>query len=530
MARLIVVNGAKHKSHSLKDEPIAIGALADNDLVVDDPEVSKRHLTIEPRGEGRYFVVDTGSRNGTFLNETRVEEAELHSGDRLRIGQTALFFLEGERFDLSNDGSVPAPRKGGDKLGNLLILQEINKALNSETDLARLLELIMDTAIHLCDAERGFLVLVTEEKLEFVVARNIDYEAVKTAEFKISNSVIRKVVKTGTPLLTSNAKVDLKSIQSVVSLDVRSILCVPLRVKSRTLGTLYLDSRAMSAGFTEDHKDLLQAFSDQAAIAIENARLLKEAKDKETILSELRVASRIQLALLPKRDPVIPGIEISGRMKTAKEVGGDYYDYIPSRAAGDFFVAIGDVSGKGVPAGLIMVMARSILRSLSSGRDVEPKLVAIEANRLLKQDLKPGLFMSLLLARCDARKGVIRLAGCGHDRPLVYRAKSMTVEKIDLGGLVLGVVADNSKQVAEAEVRLEPGDHLLLYTDGVTESMDPDEKMYGLDRLTGILTAHGHRSPPELLDAIEQDLARHARGAEQHDDVTLIALRCKPAP
>lgn len=529
MARLIVVRGAKHKSHTLKGEPIAVGALADNDLVVDDPEVSKRHLKIEPRGDGRYFAVDTGSRNGTFLNETRIEEAELHSGDRLRIGQTALFFLEGERLDLSNDGTTPQ-RKGGDKLGNLLILQEINKALNSETDLARLLELIMDTAIHLCSAGRGFLVLVTDEKLEFVVARNIDYEVVKSPEFKISNSVIRKVAKSGQPLLTTNAKVDLKSIQSVVSLDVRSILCVPLRVKSRTLGTLYLDSHAVTDSFTEDHKDLLQAFSDQAAIALENARLLKEAKDKESILSELRVASRIQLALLPKRDPVIPGMEVSGRMKTAKEVGGDYFDYIPSRQQGDFFVAIGDVSGKGVPAGLIMVMARSIIRSLSSGRDVDPRLVAIEANRLLKQDLKPGLFMSLLLARCDSRRGVVRLAGCGHERPLVWRAQTGDVEKIELGGLVLGVVADNSKQVADKEVHLDPGDHVLLYTDGVTEAMDPDNRPYGIDRLTGILAAHGHRTPVELLDAIEQDLSRHARGAEQHDDVTLIALRSKPSP
>ncbi len=529
MPRLIVVTGAKHRTHALRAERTAVGALAENDLVVDDPEVSKRHMKIEVRGDGRYFAVDTGSRNGTFLNETRIEEAELHSGDRLRIGQTALFFVEGEKsLEGSNDGEARAGANG-DRLGNLLILQEINKALNSETDLPRLLELIMDTAIHLCDADRGFLVLVSDEKLEFVVARNIDYEVVKSPEFKISNSVIRKVARSGEPLLTSNAKVDLKSIQSVVSLDVRSILCVPLRVKSRILGALYLDSRAVSAGFEGHHRDLLQAFSDQAAIALENARLLKEAKDKESLLSELRVASRIQLALLPKRDPVVPGLEISGRMKTAKEVGGDYYDYIPARSAGDFFVAIGDVSGKGVPAGLIMVMARSILRSLASGRDVDPKQVAVEANRLLKQDLKPGLFMSLLLARCDARRGAIKLAGCGHDRPIVFRARTRSVEKIELGGLVLGVVADNSKQVAEAEVELAPGDQLLLYTDGVTEAMDPEKRLYGFDRLCGILSAHGHRSPAELLDAIEHDLARHTHGAEQHDDVTLIALRSRPA-
>jgi sigma-B regulation protein RsbU (phosphoserine phosphatase) len=288
----------------------------------------------------------------------------------------------------------------------------------------------------------------------------------------------------------------------------------------------------VSAGFDDEDKTLLQSFSDQAAIAIENARLLKEAKEKESILSELRVASRIQLALLPKRDPVVPGLEIAAAMKTAKEVGGDYYDYIPARAnqdgTRDLYVAIGDVSGKGVPAGLIMVMARSILRSLASLRDVEPRAVAIETNRILKQDLKPGLFMSLLFLRYDARRGSIRFAGCGHERPVIYRARTRRVERIDLGGLVLGVVADNSKQVAEAEVTLEPGDHMLLYTDGVTEAMNAEGKMYSQDRLEGIVAAHGARPPAELLAAIDQDVVRHESGVEHHDDITLIAMRRKP--
>src|SRR5581483_2352091 len=143
MARLIVVSGAKHRGHAIRGEHTTIGALGENDLVIDDPEVSKRHARIEQRDD-KYFVVDLSSRNGTFLNETRIDEAELHAGDRLRIGTTALFFLEGERLDMSTDGR-PQPKPRGDKLGNLLVLQEINKALNSESDLTKLLELIMDT-------------------------------------------------------------------------------------------------------------------------------------------------------------------------------------------------------------------------------------------------------------------------------------------------------------------------------------------------------------------------------------------------
>src|SRR2546421_1958336 len=171
-----------------------------------------------------------------------------------------------------------------------------------------------------------------------------------------------------------------------------------------------------------------------------------------------------------------------------------------------------------------MVMARSIVRSLASFRDVDPKAVCIETNRILSQDLKAGMFMSLQLARIDARTGRLALAGCGHERPLVHRA-SGKVEKVELGGLVLGVLPDNSEHVALASIALEPGDSLLLYTDGVTEAMDPEGRLYGLSRLEGILLAHGHLAPVELLHAIEADVSRHAKGAEQHDDITLIALR-----
>jgi sigma-B regulation protein RsbU (phosphoserine phosphatase) len=170
-------------------------------------------------------------------------------------------------------------------------------------------------------------------------------------------------------------------------------------------------------------------------------------------------------------------------------------------------------------------MARSILHTLLEARSQDLVSVTVETNRLLKKDLKPGMFLSLLIAWCDSRTQTLKLAGCGHERPLVYRARSRCIERIELGGTVLGVVADNSKQVAEREVALEPGDQVLLYTDGVTEAQDAAAKPYTLARLEQAFVAHGEMPPAKLLEAIEQDVLGHSRGCEQHDDVTLIALR-----
>jgi serine phosphatase RsbU (regulator of sigma subunit) len=518
MPRAIVMRGGLHHRFYELQPRTRVGAHPDNDIVVEgDPDVSRWHCTISET-KGRWAVRDKGSRTGTYLNGTHVSDAELAYGDRIRLGQTIVLFVPADGTEVDRTAR---------RLSSLLILQEINKELNSETELAPLLERIMDTAIHLIRADRGFLILVRDQQLEFKVARNIDYGVVQSPEFKISSSVIRRVVKTGEPILTSNAQFDLRDLKSIAALDLRSLLCVPLRAKGRVVGTLYLDSQSQRGQFDDEGRDLLMAFADQAAIAIENARLLREAKDKESILSELRVASRIQLALLPRDEPEVPGIEISGRMRTAQQVGGDYFDYIWGPTVHDtrnLYLAIGDVSGKGVPAGLVMVMARSVLRSLV-GRGGLPRAVLRETNAILKQDLKPGMFMSLLLAYLDVATGRLLLAGCGHERPLVYRAAERRVEKVDTGGLVLGVVPDIGPYIEEQRLALGPGDQILFYTDGVTEAVDPASAQFGIDRLAALLAEHGHLSPRDLIATVLTALDAHARGAEQHDDITLIAVR-----
>lgn len=516
---LIVIKEGKHFPRELT-ESVSLGSGDDNTIVLDDPEVSSHHCRVEGPKDGRWTLVDCESTNGTYLNENQIKSAELSSGDKIRVGQTVILFV---------DRSVEKGESLQSRLQNLLILQEINKALNSETDLSRLLELIMDMAIHLTQAERGFLVFVRGDQLSFKVARNIEYEAVKSPEFKISNSVIRRVVKTGEPVLTSNAQADLASFQSIVNQDVRSLLCVPLRVKQKILGTLYVDSRQRQASFTEQDKELLLAFSDQAAIALENARLLKETMETEAMRSELRVASRIQLALLPREAPNLNRLQVAGRMITAKEVGGDYFDFItpPDVEPGldEIYVAIGDVSGKGVPAGLVMVMARSVLRSLVSSWDATPADILTEVNRILKPDLKAGMFMSMIFGRWLEESGCFQICGCGHERPLVFRREGRDVQAYDAGGIVLGVVPDIGNMLNDIEIKLAAGDQLLFYTDGVTEAMNEEGEQFGLRNLMLSLSRNGDLEPEGLVNAILDDISQHRGDAEPNDDITLIAIR-----
>ena len=541
MACLRVLRGSRHFDYPLAGSSLSIGSSEDNDIeLTDDPEVSSSHAVVEAAGDRQFNVRDRGSLNGTYVNETLIgnDPRRLSHGDRLRLGQTAVFFLVGDEVEArpkararsrrapkTREAVAAAPPKlsSDHRLGDLLVLLEINKALNSETDPGRLLDLIMDTAIHLTNAERGFLVMVKGQELAFKVARNVDYSVINRPEFEISNSIIRRVVDKGEPVLTSNAQSELKDVQSVVDLDLLSLICVPLRVKSRILGTLYLDSRQLNSAFTESDRDLLVAFSDQAAIAIENARLLAEAKEKERMREELRIASLIQSSLLPRENPVVRGLDVAGAMVTAKEVGGDYYDFI-SGPGDDLCPCIGDVSGKGVPAGLIMMMARSVLRPLvaqiTSTRDV-----LVEANRILGPDLREGLFMSLFLCRWDVQRSTLYYTSAGHELPILFRAAEQKPYMLKGGGIVAGAMDDVNEVLEEREVVLQPGDSVLLYTDGATEAKAPNGEMFEIERLTRAFAARSHLDARAMVRGLFQEIGAFADGAERHDDITLIAMK-----
>jgi serine phosphatase RsbU (regulator of sigma subunit) len=561
----------------IREAVTTMGRSVDNVLELPDPNMSRRHCVIERRADGDFVLTDCNSSNGTRVNGERVLSHELRDGDRIEVGSTVLVFSLEEDSETpgSSQGrkdpiaaalaeSLPRPpakpaavtgklppkppavpaklaatiRSGprsepevavlAGERDDLRKLLEINKRLNQEHDLRKLLEAIIDTAIELMAAERGFLILVHDGEMKVEIARNMSRDTldVGAAAPQVSTQICREVIDSGRPVLTTNAAADQRygRYSSVVGLNLRSILCVPFKIKASVLGTVYLDNANVGA-FSERDADLLQAFSDQAAVAIENARLIRQVKKKERMEQELKIASEIQRKLLPRRVPRVPGLDLYGWMQPAKQVGGDYYDLIT--VPGGLLICIGDVSGKGVPAGLVMASARSALRSLAE-RVSSTREIVIALNRLLADDLDREMFLSLLLMRYDAATGRIAYTGAGHEHIIVYRAEENVVETRKTGGIVLGLTRDVSEHVKEEQLQLEVGDALVLYTDGVTEAIDEKNEQYQLERLVKAVKTNCERTPREMMHAILSDVLRWKGKAQQRDDITLVTARRTP--
>lgn len=464
-----------------------------------------------------------------FLNEIGEDmdrDALLAELDK-RIAESSKHFQEQiENMRVQNNTLITEVENLKSERDSLLTLQKISNTINSVLESQKLLNMIMDMVIKELRAERGFL--VTNQEKDFVVrcARNISSEEISQEDFNFSQSILRRVITTGEAVLTSDAQADARfNSQSIMDLRLRSILCVPLKIRERILGAIYLDNRFVSGLFTEHDLEFLSAFSNQAAIALENAFLYEELREKERMEQELSIAARIQSGLLPKDLPNVQGIEVYGKMVPARQVGGDYYDFIVAPDNNSVSIVIGDVSGKGIPAGLVMVMARLILHHFLRNPDISTRETLIETNNLLKDNTEPFIFMSMLLARWEGPKQRFVYTGAGHENLIICRKQSKDLEVIPAGGVVLGVKDHIEEFLEEKEIALNSGDSVIFYTDGVTECMSASGEMLELDGFLAMVRNHLGKAPSETVAALLEELTKYMGTAEQHDDITLMVVK-----
>jgi serine phosphatase RsbU (regulator of sigma subunit) len=311
-----------------------------------------------------------------------------------------------------------------------------------------------------------------------------------------------------------------------MGLQLHSILCVPFSFQGQVLGVVYLDQPQVDlfAGNGEV-VELVGAFADLAGIALTNARMLEQVAARERIEEELRIAGRIQGKLLPSAGPRVQGLEVAGRTVAARHVGGDIYDFIPrEKPEKEVLISIGDVSGKGIGAGLVMSTVRSLLRAFAAVHDRTDE-VLIHVNQDLNRDLEPGLFVSLLLLRYHESTGRLCYTGAGHEHLVFYRPSTRQLEYLRAGGVVLGLVPDVRGRVQERQILLQPGDVVALYTDGATEARDAKGEELGLDRLGKALQS-GPLDPPAVVDRLIAAAKDHTgAGRELDDDLTVVVLR-----
>ena len=416
---------------------------------------------------------------------------------------------------------------------HLALLYRLSQTFNSSLDLDEVLNRVMDEVIAVMRAERGFVMLHEENgRPVFRVARGIDQSTIDEPHFQVSRGVVERVAREGQPILTSDAQSDdrFSTRESVMILGLRAILCVPLMIKDQILGVVYVDNRLRAGIFTQADLELLTAIASSAAVAIENARLYQVAVERGRLQRELQMAYEIQTDLLPHQTPQIPGWEFAARWQPAREVAGDYYDFIwldldpgkGKRSLPGLGIVIADVSDKGMPAALFMALTRSTIRA-SVGHSLLPADGIAHANRLVCADSKSGMFVTLFYGLLDPVANGFTYVNAGHNPPLLYRAEQNRLLELSRTGMALGVVADSSFE--QNRVKLHSGDFVLLYTDGVIDAMDAQQREFGEERLRRVVFEQRYAPVEEMVAALEQAVREFVGASAPFDDMTIVGLK-----
>lgn len=303
-----------------------------------------------------------------------------------------------------------------------------------------------------------------------------------------------------------------------------SALLSPLRHANKDLGVLVVARRHADGNFTANDFAVFRSAAEQSSFAIGNARIHREANEKRAIESELKNAREVQRILLPQQDPVVAGFRISGTNLPARIISGDYYDYI-GLADQKIGIAIADVSGKGVPAGLLMAMCRSVLRSVASGEN-SPSTVMAAVNRQLFPDIREDMFISMAYSILDASTGTLTLSRAGHEPALLYRRDTGKVELLRSPGLALGIDSGAvfERVTRDQEVTLQSGDCVLFYTDGVKEALDGAEEEFGMERMCESFRLAAPKGAEAVLARMQEELKDFTGEGPQMDDITLVVI------
>jgi sigma-B regulation protein RsbU (phosphoserine phosphatase) len=410
-------------------------------------------------------------------------------------------------------------------LERLETLYRVSQALASTLDLDAVLNTVLDQVISVTKAERGFLLLGDQpQTLRFQAARDNQGSEIHDAESQVTHGVLTRVAETARAVLTSDAQDEnwLVNRASVNALKLRSIMCAPVLLKGRMTGLVYVDNRLQAGIFQPADLELLQSVANTAAVAIENARLHEQALARARLERELEVAKQVQASLIPHSAPAVAGFELGALWRSAYEVAGDFYDFVP-RPNGEVGVVIGDVTDKGVPAAVFMALARTTLRA-SLASSAESADCLRQANRLLCADSASGMFVTLFYVGLQPGSCRLVAINAGHNSPLLLRGDEASVIGRPQSSLPLGIVEEADYVAVAFDV--QPGDVLLVYTDGVVDAENRQSEPFGIERLQSALRQHGELPAQALCTALEQCVLDHAGGQPAFDDLTLVALRC----
>jgi serine phosphatase RsbU (regulator of sigma subunit) len=563
----------------LHGERTVLGRHPNCQIVLDDAAVSRHHAQIL-ESHGVFYLEDLRSRNHTYLNGTLIEtRTELHEADEVKVcgvlfrfhkdlkdlkdlpaegrgrdsGGTSTVFRPGQPTDTmtqkatggrSSARTLIEPAEGNSSIIGTVDIrsdEQLRLGVKPEVKLRAVLKLsnvlarviALDDVLH--ELLEGLFQVFPQAQHGVVLLRQpatgeLEVRSTRTAlpepeELQIwSRTVVKQAVETGRAILSADAASDeaFKESQSVSKFRIHSTMCVPLLSKDgESLGAIQIVTRNVAQRFSQDDLDLLASMASQARLAVENAYLHEEVLRQRDVQRDLEVATQIQLGFLPNKRPRVAGYSFYDYYEPAQSVGGDYFDYVPL-PEGRVAIAVADVAGKGVPAALLMARLYSTARyQLLTHATPSEAMAAL--NREMSASGLGFRFITAVVAVLDPERDELTLSNAGHPPPLVRHADG-TIEPVSkaASGLPLGVMPE--KDYPQLTIPLAKGETVLLFTDGITEAMNPSNSMYGTELLSRFLST-GPQDTEELVKAIVRDVEQFCEGRPQSDDMCLVALK-----
>lgn len=403
------------------------------------------------------------------------------------------------------------------------ILNEIATVINSTLALEKILDLITQRCVHHFHTEQGAVLLLEEHKPDkpFQTLCRVGDTSHQRLPFRLDDQLTGWMLKYRSPLLINDMSQDGRFATGVGDLfPVHSLLCVPMVSKGKMTGLLAVFNKKAETGFSTDDQRLLAIIASESAQVIENARLAEKEKALLRMQEELRLAYEIQNNLLPKEPPLLAGYDIAGKSIPAKEVGGDYFDFLAVEEHRLAF-CLGDVSGKGLPAALLMANLQAAVRSQAmAGTSLTSCLE--RANSLLFRNTSAEKFATLFFGCLDAASPVLHYCNAGHNHPFLI-SNEAEPQRLSRGGVALGCF--ESFPFEESQVQLNPGDQLVVFSDGISEAVNHADEEFGETRLYELVAANREASAAELIEKILQSVDDYAGDRPQMDDMTLVVVK-----
>lgn len=577
----VVRGGVAGTQHSLSEGRTILGRHPNCHMVLQNGVVSRHHAQIL-ENHGTYYIEDLRSRNGTYVNEERIEgRTELKEGDHIRLCDVVLTFLthpsqgqdvlthEGNLgtieldVDSDDEASLPSlvldesriyaiPVQGAgetfesstsirklasdsdhkslvDPHVKLRAILEFTQALGRELEIGNVLPKMLETLFNIFpQAEQGFVLLKDLESGKLKVKASRARKGLADDTVAVSMTVVRHAMQTGEAILSENVSDDSRFNKSTAlsKMRIRSMMCVPMKSHDESgLGVIQIVTRDEQRAFSEEDLDLLASLASQASMAIENARLHEEDVKRRELERDLEFATQVQLGFLPKSRPVVEGYSFADYYEAALSVGGDYFDYL-ALPNGRIALSIGDVAGKGMPAALLMARLYSSARfQLLTQPNVEAAVSGL--NEEISSSGLGHRFITFLMMILDPASHELTLVNAGHLTPLLREADgSVTAIGREKSSLPLGIVPD--MQYESATFSLTPGASVIAFTDGITEAMNKSRQIYGVQRLSKLLSQQSG-TIVETVENIVEDVENFSEGMTSRDDTCLIGL-CRLAP